>query len=585
MATPFFNNSSNANQTNSTSEYNDPGFEPFCWSLIIINSSSVLLNTLVAKMLISFRNKFLQSTSNRILLSLTIADAFVSCFGFSSGITLLTGQSMTVYKIAGLLPLFGSMFVSMTSLAILTTDRLMALKLALLYRSDIYMKQVTRVIMLSWLIPFAITIIHIMIYIYTDSITELRIRGATLVAFFITATVTLAVTNSILVMSLKKHNSLLNQQELEPIQRLSVVSNQSNPTTDSVIPSEVYRNLAWKGEGEEPKWSENAKHPGSKNRVEKRVSFVDRESKRGKTRKDLRADKTSSEQDDIKHSAIQGKYGILKKKQKSSRGGESARLEMVDLQKGGAVNLDSPGNSVKQDEAREAMPTWSEQGLSYQGNRHAGISGEHGGDNSAYTVDKRNSMGQDLPIIVEVKDKGRIRYQTSSSDSTSQQKVGKRKISPITNQRCFEINRDGSADSRFQTGQEHLNSTRKRKKASNEIANSSIHNRKVALAATNNTAYQKALARQRAKSLARYKNEARVTFMCVCVVFVFIICWAPLTVYRLFFFMNKSLNLPWYRRFALCLASCNSLLNPCTYLIIRKDFRHYLFKLCNVDGK
>eukprot|EP00794_Sanderia_malayensis_P008449 gene8449-9351_t len=87
--------------------------------------------------------------------------------------------------------------------------------------------------------------------------------------------------------------------------------------------------------------------------------------------------------------------------------------------------------------------------------------------------------------------------------------------------------------------------------------------------------------RQKVRLAARERTEIKATTMCICIVALFTLCWTPLIVYRLHYVHNaKGFRLPWFRRLALCLASSNSLLNPCIYLLVRKDFRNYLPRFC-----
>eukprot|EP00794_Sanderia_malayensis_P018395 gene18395-20249_t len=191
-------------------------FTAFCWALIIINSLSVLLNAMFTKMLIASRNSSLRmSSSNRILLSLSISDVLVSCFGVALGLMLITGQPLVVYKIAGSVPLFGSMSISITSLAVLTIDRLMAIKLNLAYRNEAYLTKVTKAIYVSWVFSLAITVAQVLIYVYTNSNMELKVRGAVLSAFFISTVVILSAANFVLVLNIKRHNVVLRKTELE----------------------------------------------------------------------------------------------------------------------------------------------------------------------------------------------------------------------------------------------------------------------------------------------------------------------------------------------------------------------------------
>ena len=78
-----------------------------------------------------------------------------------------------------------------------------------------------------------------------------------------------------------------------------------------------------------------------------------------------------------------------------------------------------------------------------------------------------------------------------------------------------------------------------------------------------------------AKKVRKASTDLCLCSMCVWVVNVFIICWLPLTVYRLSYFTGRP-GIPWLRRLSTCLAICNSILNPCIYIIKRSDFRQHI---------
>ena len=75
--------------------------------------------------------------------------------------------------------------------------------------------------------------------------------------------------------------------------------------------------------------------------------------------------------------------------------------------------------------------------------------------------------------------------------------------------------------------------------------------------------------------------EVGLNSMCIWVVNVFIICCFPLAVYRISYLLGRPPVL-WLGRLSMCLATCNSVLNPCVYLIKRKEFRRNVKCLCNL---
>ena len=74
-------------------------------------------------------------------------------------------------------------------------------------------------------------------------------------------------------------------------------------------------------------------------------------------------------------------------------------------------------------------------------------------------------------------------------------------------------------------------------------------------------------------------RERKMTIMCVCITAVYFICWSPLAGYRFSYVIGRYESIPWFRRLTFCLALVNSLLNPCIYFLVRRDFRVLLWKL------
>ena len=94
------------------------------------------------------------------------------------------------------------------------------------------------------------------------------------------------------------------------------------------------------------------------------------------------------------------------------------------------------------------------------------------------------------------------------------------------------------------------------------------------------------LAKNVSKAIGRFqvgrKNENKIRMenlymahMCILVVLAFIICWIPLSVYRMRYVLGME-PIVWFRRFALFLAASNSLVNPFIYLLKQKKLRSHI---------
>ncbi len=162
-----------------------------------------MINLIVLVTFVRFKQKILARKNRRILFSMALADFFIGLFTFSLGICIATRPKWRVYRLVANIPLFGSMFVSILSMAMLTADRLVAVKVPLRYASVVTSKRLEILITASWVLPIILTIQQYLIlglwYRY-----ELKVRGLLLLVFIAAGSVFLAIANSYLYAAVKK---------------------------------------------------------------------------------------------------------------------------------------------------------------------------------------------------------------------------------------------------------------------------------------------------------------------------------------------------------------------------------------------
>ena len=195
------------NSTLKKMEWTSPPIDTilFHWSLVIVGSISLGLNSLFTFMFIIFRKKFLSQSNVKILLSMTLADSLVGVSSVVFAGALITRQPQLVYKLTGVIPLFGSMFTSMFSLSVMTLDRLIAIKIPLRYKSIMSSKRVNGLIALCWMIPALVLIQEVCIYVKFAWRTELKLRGYMLAIFFTLGSIFLTISNIHLYNIIRKH--------------------------------------------------------------------------------------------------------------------------------------------------------------------------------------------------------------------------------------------------------------------------------------------------------------------------------------------------------------------------------------------
>ena len=179
----------------------------FQWSMVIISISTGLINFLVLRMFAKFRTTLLQNNvHNRILCSLCFADSLVGTFGTILGVLLLTRSPPSAYKLAGNIPLFSCMFASVISLALLTADRLVAIKRPFMYGTPTYLRCINRLLFATWCVPLYITLQQVVIFLTVSSAKELQVRSLLFVIFFCVGSASLFVTNAMLYYSIRRYS-------------------------------------------------------------------------------------------------------------------------------------------------------------------------------------------------------------------------------------------------------------------------------------------------------------------------------------------------------------------------------------------
>ena len=181
--------------------------QAFYWSLITLDLLTFVVNLTTSILFIKFRKRLLVTTHNRILFSMALADTLVGVFGFNLGLLLYLKKSSLYYKLAGNIPMFSSLFGSVLALALLTIDRLVAVKKPFIYSSHWYRRVITRLLIVTWLIPLGITVMQSLVYIFVSSRDELFVRSILFSAFFFLAALILIVFNFILILNIRTHFS------------------------------------------------------------------------------------------------------------------------------------------------------------------------------------------------------------------------------------------------------------------------------------------------------------------------------------------------------------------------------------------
>ena len=109
--------------------------------LIVIDILALILNVLMIILFIHYRRILLRNINNMFLFSMALADLCVGISGILMQVLMylfrVSGElkSMALWKFLGVLPFFGSAFMSIFSIGIMTADRFISVQNALRYNT------------------------------------------------------------------------------------------------------------------------------------------------------------------------------------------------------------------------------------------------------------------------------------------------------------------------------------------------------------------------------------------------------------------------------------------------------------------
>ena len=212
--------------------------------LIIINGLALILNLLVIIPFLRYRRILLEGINNMFLFSMALADFFVGAFGILAHLLMylfrVSGEvkSMDTWKLLGVLPFFGSAFMSVFSIGIMTADRLISVQNALRYYTIMSKFRAKMMIVLSWFTTAIIIIVQGMIYLRVSPETELTARLYVLPAVVMIGGTFLVIANAKLYLII---NSKLRRISTITNKKTGCGSNQTATTTSMSAASDAVK--------------------------------------------------------------------------------------------------------------------------------------------------------------------------------------------------------------------------------------------------------------------------------------------------------------------------------------------------------
>ena len=448
---------------------------------------------------------------------MVIADLLVGLVGVWTGVMLKTDQDRDVYKLAGLIPLFGTMNVSIFSLVFLTFDRLLAIKYPFRYDSLMTHSRVVKLIAVSWIIPVIATIIQSIIYVMTDGNFELKVRNATLTAIFLTGFVVLSVSNIMLLLQVRQQRRRFATMKVTPLK----LEFSRKDQTHSV--------------GEEARFRV-ASDPGTRGCV----TTTNQPCVTSPLKTDLNK----------RFAFDNGAYDRAMSCKGSKTFNNPFAFDNRAFEQVTPNTCSKTLSNVASLDISEANDTTNS-----GGKRRYTVSLPF---NKAYEFRKVNGEA-------DTKSKDDIRpleLDLNSNNSTEDMSDDK-----------FPRN-DSTSSILTNSSEDEESKTQK-----SELSNQS--NVPITVRPMNNKKVLPALAKSYLKLKSKSQNikDRKISVMCIWIVLLFLLCWLPLICYRFSFVVGRTQTVPWFRRLSQCFALSNSLLNPFLYFLMRTDFRQMLKQL------
>ena len=214
------------------------------WTLTTVNAVVIIINLVAIAMFTRFRHRLLTNNHNLLLFSLAIADFLVGAGGIVAGqlhyFHAHNQVDLAVFKVGAIVPYFGSFFISVSSLIIMTVDRLISVKFAYSYYSVMTRRRIIGLIVGVWtLVTILLVNQGVLFFVINDKgWTELRVRSTLLSIIFVIALVILSVTNTYLFIKVRR---ITNSSTYQMSRSFSYVSNRVG-TIQTPRPKTVKKN-------------------------------------------------------------------------------------------------------------------------------------------------------------------------------------------------------------------------------------------------------------------------------------------------------------------------------------------------------
>ena len=547
------------------------------WTSIGLGVLIFISNGLVSIIFIHFRKRLIYRSSargslavhhNRLLFSMTLSDLLVGVLTVLYGYLLKTNQPKIIHKLCSVIPLFGTMFVSILSVAFITLDRVVAVVRPLKYQHWISDKCLKKMIILSWILPLFISIVATIVYLTNDFETELKVRACILSSIFLMGFVVLIVSNVMLILKMK---------DLKPAKYIRTTNDETTKRKS------MSKDLAFESSTSqclEAHLSGSTNAPSNNRKIwAGAVSYPHSQKKPS---------------------------GVIKHHVKLNDGIEVAVSNDTGLEEGICMFAHKENSEPpKLASARDSNSYES----SFRSTGQLQEKVEAGNTNEEAIATELNEWSK-VPFRRATSDTVFLSSQSdSATDENAPSFVGylnkEMKLGNTVEARntaantctgwCYGLDTERYDSKKEKHGpgesKEELKTESDSKDKDEELKFDTALSSKTVSESKKTVSFCSGRLRDldslavktysvKKRKLRKYGNrEKMVTMLCICIVIIFVVCWFPLIGYRFSYVVGRYKSIVWFRRSSFLLALTNSLMNPVMYFLIRKDFRVLFGKL------
>ena len=474
---------------------------------------SFILNSSIFTIFIYYRRRLLKSNDYKLLCSMIVADMFVGIFCTLYGALLFSKEEALIYKVSAIIPMFSTMFASISSIAGITVNRMIAVHRPLRYYSIMTPRRLMMSFIFIWIVPIVVYIVQLVIYKTCTSRFELKVRSVLTVGFFLVGSIALGVSNCLLYIAIRRQIRLINAHTMLTMKLQQLHYNSKEEEHES-----------------ESQCRQTNNKQSSKDRTNNYTSISDNIG--------FDSGNTNRSNEIIETNDMDSKQAASVSKQ------DSSTRDAVCFNEGKDNTVSRFPFPIKTNKTKERELVYP----------------------SSSNLEAVYSLSQRVVDAKRLKSSADIPERSDNCGAPTME------VCTLTNH-SLALVRPDSEQERQKT--DEIRTKRLPDNPTGKLrldCNASAMDNKTVRLTKNMTKVVGRLQMDRKKRNKARRENLHMAHMCILVVLAFITCWLPLSIYRLRYVLGME-PIVWFRRFALFLAAGNSLVNPFIYLLKQRKLR------------